>query len=217
VIEVAAVLLPIAIGFAISPVPLIELILVLFSRRRVVNTIAFVVALLSGTALAVFLGAIGGNATGGDDAAGPSTLTRVIVGVLGLALLLIGLMNWRNRADESQPKVLATIYEMGPVPVAVLAVGVALFNPKNLPLLLAAGQTIGASTAPLLIGIAFVLVANSPYLIAAGYSLLGGQAAADRLDRMRAWLIRRNRLIMGILCIVLGLLLLLKALSGIGG
>ena len=67
---------------------------------------------------------------------------------------------------------LATIYEMGPVPVAALAVGVALFNPKNLPLLLAAGQTIGASSAPVVIGIVFVLVANSPYLVAAGYSLL---------------------------------------------
>lgn len=216
-IEVAAVLLPVAIGFAISPVPLIELILVLFSRRRVVNTIAFVVALLSGTALAVFLGAMGSDAMGGDDAAGPSTVTRVIIGGLGLLLLLLGVQNWRNRADESQPKVLATIYEMGPIPVALLAVGIALFNPKNLPLLLAAGQTIGASSAPLVIGILFVLVANSPYLVAAGYSLFGGQAAADRLDRMRAWLIRKNRLIMGILCTVLGLLLLLKALSGIGG
>ena len=77
--EVVAVLLPVAIGFAISPVPLIELILVLFSRRRVVNTIAFVVALLASTALAVFLGALGGDAAGGDDAGGPSTLTRVIV------------------------------------------------------------------------------------------------------------------------------------------
>ena len=212
--EVAAVLLPVAIGFAVSPVPLIELILVLFSRRRVVNTIAFIVSLLAGTTLAVFLGALGGDAAGGDDAGGPSTITRVIVGVLGLLLLLVGVQNWRNRHDDSQPKVLATIYEMGPVPVAVLAVGVALFNPKNLPLLLAAGQTIGASSTPLAIGIAFVLVANSPYLVAAGYSLFGGQGAADRLDRMRAWLIRRNRLIMGILCTVLGLLLVLKAISG---
>ena len=215
--EVVAVLLPVAIGFAISPVPLIELILVLFSRRRVVNTIAFVVALLASTALAVFLGAIGSDAAGGDDASGPSTVVRIVVGGLGLLLLALGVQNWRNRADESQPKVLESIYEMGPFPVAALAVGIALFNPKNLPLLLAAGQTIGASSAPVVIGILFVLVANSPYLAAAGYSLFGGQSAADRLDRMRAWLIRRNRLIMGVLCTILGLLLLLKALSGIGG
>lgn len=215
--EVAAVLLPVAIGFAISPVPLIELILVLFSRRRVVNTISFVVALLAGTALAVLLGVLGSDVAGGDDASGPSTTVRIVVGGLGLLLLLLGVQNWRNRADESQPKVLATISGMGPIPVAVLAVGIALFNPKNLPLLLAAGQTIGASNAPVVIGILFVLVANSPYLVAAGYSLFGGQGAADRLDRMRAWLIRRNRLIMGVLCTILGLLLLLKALSGIGG
>ncbi len=32
-------LLPLAIGLALSPVPIVELILVLFSRRRTVNTI----------------------------------------------------------------------------------------------------------------------------------------------------------------------------------
>lgn len=207
-------LVPIAFGFALSPVPLVELILVLFSRRRVVNSVTFVLALMLATAGAVALGAVGGQASG-DTAAGPSTIVSIVLAALGLLLLVIGWRNWRNRADESQPKILATIYEMGPVPVAVLAIGVPLFNPKNLPLLLAAGATIGSSSSPGLVGLGFVLLATFPYWAATLYALLGGDGASAHLERMRAWLIAKNRLIMGILCIVLGLVLVAKAVAGL--
>jgi hypothetical protein len=207
-------LVPIAVGFALSPVPLVELILVLFSRRRVVNSIAFVLSLMVATGIAVTIGAVGGQASG-DTAATPSVVSSVVIGLLGLLLLVIGVRNWRNRADTSEPAILSTIYEMGPIPVAVLAIGISLFNPKNLPLLIAAGQTIGDTGNPVVIGIVFVIVATLPYLVAALYSLLGGGTAAARLERMRAWLIARNRLIMGILCLVLGLVLVLKAVAGL--
>lgn len=199
-------LVPIAIAFGLSPVPLVELILVLFSRRRVVNSVAFIVSLMGATALAVAVGAAGGQASG-DTAAGPSTIVSVVLLLLGLLLLVIGVRNWRNRADESEPKILSTIYEMGLIPVAVIAIGVSLFNPKNLTLLLAAGATIGATPAPLLFGLGFLIVATLPYLIPTLYSLLGGERAAVNLDRMRAWLIAKNRLILGIVCMILGVLL----------
>lgn len=207
-------LVPIAIGFALSPVPIVELILVLFSRRRVVNSITFIVSLVAATTLAVVVGAAGGQASG-DTAAGPSTIVSVVLILLGLLLLVVGWRNWQNRADESEPKILTTIYEMGPVPVAVLAIGVSLFNPKNLPLLLAAGSTIGATSAPLIIGIAFIVLATLPYLVATLYSLLGGAGAAANLERMKAWLVAKNRLIMGIICILLGGILVAKAIAGL--
>lgn len=209
--QTVAVLLPLAIGFALSPIPVIELILVLVSRRRIVNTWAFIVALLVGTALPVALGVLGGQASESD--VGPSTLVRVVMGALGLVLLVVGLTNWRNRADSSEPQILATIHGMGPLPVAMIAVGIGLFNPKNLALLLTAGQAIGESAAPLAIGIVFVVVATSPYLVVSSYSLAGGAAAQERLDRLRAWLIVRNRLIIGIVSTVLGLLIIVKALA----
>lgn len=90
-----------------------------------------------------------------------------------------------------------------------------LFNPKNLPLLLAAGSTIGATSAPLLIGIAFIVLATLPYLVATLYSLLGGAGAAANLERMKAWLVAKNRLIMGIICILLGAILVAKAIAGL--
>jgi Sap, sulfolipid-1-addressing protein len=209
-----AVLVPMSIGIAISPVPLIELILVLFSKRRLVNSIAFIVALLVFTAAAVAIGAAGTDAADGGSS-DPSVIVSVVFAALGLLLLAIGVKNWRNRADTSEPPILATISSLGPAAVAFLAFGAVFVNPKNLPLLLGAGSTIAATSSPLWFGIGFVLLTTLPYSVAAGYSIFGGPSAAARLDRMRAWLIARNRLIMGIICVLLGLVLLAKGVAGL--
>jgi hypothetical protein len=203
-----------AIGIAISPVPLIELILVLFSKRRLVNSIAFILALLVFTAAAVAIGAAGTDAADGSSS-DPSTIVSIVFAVFGLLLLVIGVKNWRNRTDTSEPPILATIAGLGPAAVAFLALGAVFVNPKNLPLLLGAGSTIATTSSPVWYGLAFVLLTTLPYSVAAGYSIFGGPSAAARLDRMRAWLIARNRLIMGIVCALLGLVLLAKGVAGI--
>lgn len=207
-------LLPAAIGVAVSPAALIELILVLFSRRRTINAIAFVASLWVAAGVILAIGAVGGQAADGG-AAEPSALMGWLFAALGLLLLVLGVKNWRNRADHSEPAMFATITGMGPGPVAFLAFGAVAVNPKNTVLLLAAGQTVGTTASPLWYGIAFVLLATLPYWAAVGYALLGGQPAHDRLDRMRAWLVRNNRLLMGVICTLLGLVLIAKGLTAI--
>jgi len=207
-------LVPTAIGVALSPAPIIELILVLFSRRRTVNSVTFIVTLWIMTALALALGAVGGRAADGDSGQ-PSAAVGWVFAVLGVVLLLLGITNWRNRADTSEPAIFATVSGMGPGAVAFLAFGAVAVNPKNLVLLLAAGQSIGAASSPWLVGLGFVVVATLPYWLAVGYALLGGQAANDRLDRMRAWLVARNRMIMGIICTLLGLVLVAKGAAAV--
>jgi uncharacterized membrane protein YidH (DUF202 family) len=207
--NVLLTLVPTAIGIAISPAPLIELILVLFSKRRTVNAIAFIVTLWAVTAIVLALGGVGGQAADGGSRE-PSTAMGWIFAVLGLLLLAIGVRNWQNRSDTSEPAVFATVSGMGPAAVAFLAFGAVAVNPKNTVLLLAAGQTIGASSSPLWYGIGFVLMVTLPYWLAVGYALLGGQPAHERLDRMRAWLVAHNRLVLGIVCVVLGVVLLAK-------
>jgi len=189
-------LAPTAIGVALSPVPIIELILVLFSRRRVVNSVTFIVTLWIMTALALAVGAAGDRAADGGSGE-PSALVGWVFAALGIVLLLLGITNWRNRADTSEPAIFATVSGMGPAAVGVLAFGAVAVNPKNLVLLLAAGQSIGATSSPWLAGLGFVLIATLPYWLAVGYALLAGRAANDRLDRIRAWLVVRNRTILG--------------------
>lgn len=205
-----ATLLPTAIGVALSPAALIQLILVMFSHRRVVNSVAFIITLVVMTAVVLAIGAAGGRAAG-NESSGPSPIVAWIILGLGAILLLMGVQNWRKRADTSEPAAFAAISKMGPLPVAFLAFGATAVNPKNTVLLLAAGQAVGVSAWPFLNGIGFIVVATLPYTVAVGYALLGGKAAERRLDGMRAWLIEYNRLIMGVVCTLLGLLLVARA------
>ena len=171
----AYTLIPVAIGVAVSPVPVVELILVLFSGRRSPNSIAFVVTLIAMTAAGLALGAVGQQASG-KEGGGTSSGAGIALAALGLLLVFVGLRNWRNRADTSEPKAFQTISGMGPAAAAFLAFGAVFVNPKNLVLLIAAGQTIDASDSgsKVLIGALFVVLATAPYTAAAGYALLGG-------------------------------------------
>jgi uncharacterized membrane protein len=212
--DVLVALIPMALGLALSPVPIIELILVLFSRRRVLNSIVFVAALLVFSAVGLAMGAAGTNATDSETNS-PGTVTAVVFIVLGALLLAIGLINYRNRADTSEPPILATIGRMGPGPVAFLALGATIINPKNLPLLIGAGSVVAETGSSLLWSVGFLAVATSPYWAAALYAGLGGDRAQTRLDAMRAWLVGHNRLIMGIVCLLMGAVLALKGMAAL--
>ena len=209
-----ATLLPVAIGFALSPAALIQLILVLLSKRRVTNSIAFVVALIVMTSAALFLGALGSSATEGSGGS-TSTIGSWIFVAFGVLLLLLGVSNWRKRHDTTEPAAFQAIANMGPGAVAVLTLGVTFVNPKNLPLLLSAGATIGSADAPWLAGALFVVVGTLPYTGAMLYALLGGERSTATLERLRGWLVARNRLIMGVLCSLLGVLLLVKGVAAL--
>lgn len=163
--ETLATLISTAIGLALSPAALIQLILVLLSKRRVVNSIAFVGSLLVLTALAMTLGGLGANAAGAGGG-GPSLVGGIVFATTGALLLVVGLKNWRNRADTSEPAMMATIANMGPAAVAFLTLGATFVNPKNLPLLISAGATVAGTETPWLVGLGFLLLSTSPYWVA---------------------------------------------------
>ena len=87
---------------------------------------------------------------------------------LGALLLVMGIKNWRNRKDTSEPAMFAKVTGLGPAAVAFLAFGAVAVNPKNTVLLLTAGQSIGAASSPWLVGLGFVLVATLPYTLSVG-------------------------------------------------
>ena len=212
--ETLVTLIPTAIGLALSPAALIQLILVLLSKRRVVNSVTFVGSLLVLSAVAMTLGVLGTNAAGGTGG-GSGLVGGLVYAALGVLLLVVGVKNWRNRSDTSEPAVMASIANMGPAAVAFLTLGATFINPKNLPLLISAGATVAGTPNPWLVGLGFLLLGTAPYWVAMLYSLLGGDKANATLERMRTWLVARNRLIMGVICIGLGLMLLAKGVVAI--
>ena len=212
-----ATLIGSAVGFAISPVTLIELILVLVSKRRVVNSIVLTVGIIVLSFVGVLIGVGGANAVG-DTSSGPSRTTGIVFVLLAALLLALAAMNWRNRADTKEMAIFTKIGDMGPKAVLLLAPGATLLNPKNLIILISAGQTIGSASsgsAVIVPALVFVLLATSPFWLATLYALWGGASAQERLDALRVWLMAKNRLIMAVVLGVLGLVLLAKGVGAV--
>ena len=214
-----------AIGVAISPVPIIAVILMLFSRRAKVNGPAFLlgwVVALTVVSVVVYALAHDGNVATSSTASDSVSWGKI---VLGAVLLLLARRNWRQRPEPGQapemPKWLATVEDLSPVKAFGLAVVLAGVNPKNL--ILTAGAAAGlaqldVTTSEAVAAVAvFVLVASLTIVGPVLYALLGGQRAHDTLDSAKAWLTEHNAAVMAVLFLVFGIDLVAKGLPPLTG
>jgi threonine/homoserine/homoserine lactone efflux protein len=215
--------LPFAIGVAISPVPIIAVILVLFSARARVNGPVFALGWVVGVAVVgtvVYLIADAGDVSSGGSASDGSYWAKLVGGIL---LVLLALRNWRKRpaAGETpaQPKWMAAIDTLTPVKAGGLAVLLAAANPKNLALALAAGASLaqaGSSGSEATVGlIVFVVVASLTIAVPVVFYLTGGERAAHVLDGWRTWLSEHNTAVMAVLFLVFGAVLFSQGLRGL--
>ena len=216
-------LLPLAVGVAISPLPIIAVILMLLSDKATATSTGFLLGWVAGiVAVTVVVLALVGQA--GDSAAGePSTLSSVLKLVFGALLLLLAVRQWRGRPKEgesgSMPKWMDAISSFTLGRALVLGFLLSGINPKNLLLCLGAGTTIGAAHLPA----GQVVVATAVFVVLASSTVavpvLGYLAARDRmaapLDRLRAWLTQNNAAVMAVLLVVLGTALLGKGIGGL--
>ena len=88
-----------AIGVAISPVPVIALILMLFSREAARNSLSFLFGWLLGlTGVAVVVLAIGAESSDG----GESDLAAVVKILIGALFVVLGIRQWTGRPREGE-------------------------------------------------------------------------------------------------------------------
>jgi hypothetical protein len=214
-----------AVGVAISPVPIMAVILMLFSQRARVNGPMF----LAGWALA--LAVVGGVAyfvSDAGDAATSSTASDTISWgkvVFGVLFLLLAARNWRSRpqagAEPELPKWMAGIDSLAPGKAFGLGLLLAGLNPKNLLLSIGAAAglaQLGLSTADAVVSLVVFVVVGS--LTIAGpvvYYLVGGDHAKIQLDSMKDWLAVHNAAVMTVLFLVLGVDLIAKGIGLLTG
>src|SRR5437660_8965021 len=105
-------MLPLAIGVALSPLPIIAVILILTTPAARANGIAFTVGWILGSL--VVCGILSLLLHGVNNAQGsPSTIARIVGLILGLLLLFLAIRQWRSRPKEGEtpptPKWLQTL------------------------------------------------------------------------------------------------------------
>ena len=213
--------LPFAVGVAISPVPIIAVILMLVTEHARVNGPAFIVGWIVGLSIIGVI--VIGLAGAGGDSSGPPTWLLWLQAVLGVLLLVVAGRQYRARPQDGDvaptPKWMGAIDSFTPAKALGAGVLLSALNPKNLLLAVGAAATIeqtGASTGDEAVAyLVFALIASigvaTPVVL---FFVLGDRAPA-LLDRMKTWMAQNNAVIMAVLCAVIGVKLIGQALSGL--
>jgi threonine/homoserine/homoserine lactone efflux protein len=210
-----------AVGILVSPLPIVAVILMLFTARGKANSLAFLVGWLGGLAV------VGAVVLSVSDAADVSTNSDASDGsggvlvVIGAVLILAAIRRWRGRPRHGEtptpPKWMARIEGLRPVAAFLLGVLLSALNPKNLLLAVAAAATIGQaglSTGDTVITWAiFVVIASLSIIAPVLYRLVRGEHAQATLESARSWLEANNAVVMAVLFLVIGAKILGNGLS----
>ena len=218
-------LLPLAIGIAISPVPIIACILMLFSAKARVNGPAFLVGWVLGVTVVTTLVVVLSDATAATDdpASGPS-LGDVVLLLLGIGAILLGIRQWRGRPkpgeDAKMPPWMAAI-DLHPGQGARLRLPAVGHQPQEpgarrgrRP-----GHRSGCRRRRQRAGdgVVFVILASLSIAVPVVYMLVGGEGAKHTLEGWRTWLAAHNAAVMAVLFIVIGAKLVGGGLDAILG
>ncbi|WP_028658501.1 GAP family protein [Nocardioides insulae] len=212
--------LPLALGVAISPIPVIAAILMLLSPKAKVTSTGFLLGWVVGIVVAVTAFTLLSSLLPEEDS-GSQPIAGTIQLVLGALMVVLAAGQWRKRpgADEepTMPGWMQAIDKLG-FPAAV-GIGFLLsaLNPKNLLLGAGAGLDLGAAalgtgSTIVVIAIFTVIAASTVAVPVIGY-LLAADKLRGALGSLRDWLQRENAVIMAVLLVVIGVSLVGKGLG----
>ena len=209
-------ILGLAAGVAVSPLPIVAIILLLATPRGRANGSLFAVGWLVGLSV---LGAVvlllAGPADPSDDGQ-PAAWTGWLKVLLGVLLLLLAARQWGARpaegAEPEMPRWMAGLDRLRPGQALGLGALLSAVNPKNGGLTIAAAASIagaGLAGGQQAVALAvFVLIGSLGVLAPLVLYLAAGQRAARTLDSWKTWAGDHNAAIMAVLFLVFGLKLL---------
>ena len=213
-------ILTFAVGVAISPVPIIAVILMLFSQRARINGPAFLIGWV--LALGAVSAVVYALSDTGDASTSNTTSDAISWGkvALGVLFLLLAVRTWRQRPGPSDqaamPKWMNGIDTLTAGKALGLGLLLAGINPKNL--ILTAGAAaglaqLGLSTSDAVVSlIVFVVIGSLTIAGPVIYYLIGGEHAKEQLDTVKAWLGAHNAAVMTVLLLVFGANLIAKGI-----
>ena len=216
-------MLPSAVGVAISPLPIIAVVLMLVTARGRVNGPAFLLGWMTGL---VMVGAVLLAVASGVDArelGAPAPWVSVVVLGLGVLLLLIARTQWRGRpraGDAVQtPPWLEALDTFSPVKAAGAGVVLSALNPKNLLLAVAGAAAIAHTGLSLgqqvMAYVVFVLMATAGVGAPVVIYFAMGERSRLLLNRLKHWMAQHSAVILAVLWLLIGLKLINDGISGL--
>ncbi|MGW4352178.1 GAP family protein [Nocardia sp. NPDC004582] len=211
-------LLPLAVGVALSPIPVVAAILMLLSANAGRASAGFALGWVTG--IVTVTGLVTAAAASGlmRSASQPSVAASVIKTVMGLLLVYIAVRQWGSRKDDSIPGWIKAIDELGVAKAAGFGLLVSLLNPKNLLLCITAGVTIGTAglnpTGTAAAVTVFVLLGAASVLVPVGGYAVAADQLRGALARLKNWLQANNHTVIAVVFMVMGTTAIAKGVSG---
>lgn len=216
-------ILPLALGIAVSPIPIIAAILMLLSPHAKGTSVGFLLGWVVGILVAVTaFSLLASVLPENDDDASDPTAGWIKIG-LGVLLLLMAVKQWRGRPTGDQhaelPGWMKAIDTMNAAKGAGLGFLLSAVNPKNLLMAAGAGVIIGGTAAGLETGEEAVAIAVFTVIAAASVAvpviayLVASERMAGPLESMRQWLVAENAVVMAVLLLVIGVAMVGKGVA----
>ncbi len=212
-----------AVGVAVSPLPIIAVVIMLTTPSARLNGLAFLGGWLAALAVAGTVVLIIGGSLNAAQASTPAAWESWLDIALGVLLIGVGVREFRGRprGDEPAPapRWMAKVDRIRPVAALGLGAALAGVNPKNLLLI------IGGAAAIAKTGIAGGQQAAA-YAVFAAVAAVGvaapvviyfamGKRSADLLARLKNWMGRENAVILAVLCVLIAAKLIGDAISAL--
>ncbi len=211
------------VGVALSPVPIIAVVLMLATPKGRTNGPAFLVGWIVGIAVLGTIVLLISSGASPSSPGAPATWVSVLKIVLGALLVLLAIKQWRGRprggAEPELPAWMKTIDTFAPVKSAGMGVLLSAINPKNLLLVVGAAAAIaqiGSSMIDQAVALAvFIVIATLGLGAPVAIYFLMGDRAAKVLGELHDWMVRENATIIAVICLIIGAKLIGDAITAL--
>lgn len=221
--EAIGQVLPLAVVVALSPIPIVGVVLMLSTPRGRANGPAFVAGWIVGLAVLGTLVLLISGGAGASSGGQPADWVSWLKLLLGAVLLRLALKQWRGRPrageEASLPSWLRSVDHFTASRASALGIGLSAVNPKNLVLVVSAGAAIAQTGIPAgeqAVALAvFVLIGTLGPGIPVALYLAMGDRSKRILGEMKDWMAHNSAVIMAVICLVIAAKLIGDAISGL--
>lgn len=214
-------LLPLAIAAALSPIPIVAVILMLSTPKARTNGPAFAAGWIA--ALVIIIVIVLFAASNADTSETTNDAVNWLKIVLGVAFFAMAAKQWRKRPRHGErpamPAWMASISDVTEPKALGLGALLAGVNPKNLALTVAASASIaqadlsaGESAAAAAV---YVAIASLTVVGAVAFYLIAPRTAEKPLAAMKGFMSDNNAVIMMVILVILGAKLVGDGISGL--
>jgi hypothetical protein len=211
-----------AIAAAISPVPIITAILILFSVHARRNGILYLLGWVAGMLICIGLVLVlpeDLDFSRGTVIASASASFRIFIGLL---FVVAALAVWIRRPKQGKAHPLPAwtnrIEGLTGLQALLLAIGLAVINPKNLALAFSTIVSIaeaGALPRQARLALAFfVFIGSVTIAVPVFYRLVAGKQADKQLQTWKEWLTYNNATVVSVVLLMIGMMIIGKGVGG---